>query len=233
MSNFENQFSSKKGKIEKEFEGWKTRDFSNWLEKGIKDYEKGNPDAFSPFHHTIEKEGETVIDSLARIYNNLPPNFQKEFLNGLALALKEQKNSKLMYLAGKLGALEIIPVVEQWLKDGSLANDEEFLALTLDVLCSASFNNVAVADILRRIEKELGPQIKNHAPMIFIALCRLEPDKWLDHLSLLGKEVREAKGPKELTARSFAKYVPWDEVKRNLSKIREEDKWLLAGYSKD
>ncbi len=216
----------------KKVEDWTAKDFSEWFLEGIKHWQKGWPAAFFPFNYQIGRK-ENLIEDLVDLYHwfgLMRGDKQKKFSVGLKMALQKQKSRELLYLAKELKLSDVVfSVVNKWINSDLSSFNKDFLAIVLNVVCEMSSVDGRMSDILRKIvrKRRIRPQIAEFAPMIFIALCRTEPEKWVEHLSLLRKELAGAKGPAQITAHRFAECVHSDVIAKNLWRIRPEDKWLI------
>ncbi len=240
----------------KKTENFSAEKFAEWLCKGINDLRNGKVEAFHPLHYLIGKNDD-IISDLSDIYDTLSGEAQKRFQNGIVLNLQRYPEIKgyvarnLLYLAERIGCLNILPVINSWVKQGKLfylpewdpynskrnnykrASEErqEFFALVLNIVAELTPAHGAVHTLRKLIGvKELF--YYSYAPMVFIALCRAEPEKIISHLDLLRDHFRtlylnEGYTGTYTTARRIVHYVAPEIIARNLWQFKEEDQWLL------
>lgn len=232
---------------------FKTKDFVDWLINGFEDIsdDKKRLNAFSPLNYFVGYQCGLTTE-LKNIYDLLQPNVQRNFKTGIAQGLSNlpprissiSSVRGLFYLAGRIKATEILPVVNQYLENGFFSIKEnncggELFALTSGIVASMSSTSEA-SEIMRNLINSNFFK-SSYSPMAFVALCRSESEKFPEHLKLLRKnfaEMHKEQGTKDawMTAKRFTHYVNTRIIADNLyltnlmpsvnSENFENDNWL-------
>jgi len=219
----------------KQIDGFSAKEFESWLLSGFRDmsFEERELIAFAPLHYFIGYHDNVILD-LKTIYDALSGTGQKNFRLGVVsafsgLAPYSQNYSLVtlfLQLAGKCPVHEILPEIVKQIGNGYFGkpnNDSiELFALSLDII-SGMAPYCEVGNALRQLEAStfFRPQ---YAPMTFIALCRAEPDNFLDHFDLLRSHFfnfhkEKGKNGTTITTRRFVHCV-------NLELISKKIWWL-------
>ncbi len=224
-------------------------DFADWLYNGFKNWQTNQLEPFKPLHNEIRRLAvdDNVISALGNIYDQLPKNTQQKFRNGIVKSLyydllpSERPILKyFLHLAGRIEAPEIIPVIVYWtntdflnyIQEGDYGIDKraEFFALVVDIVAGLA-GATDVSNVLKMLARHELFSFK-YTPMIFVALCRTEPNNFLMHLLFTEHMFKELHREYDtegahITAKRVAHYVPLDIIQENLDKM---DKWLLHAF---
>lgn len=210
--------------------------FASWLRSGFEDlvHEDREITAFAPLHYFIGYH-DNIIDDLKAIYDELSGTAKENFRLGVKIAFSgfppENQYASLirlfLHLAGKIHAVEILPEIVKQVGNGYFGipqNNEghELFALSLDIV-SGMAPYLDIGNVVRQLvgSRFFSP---DYAPMVFIALCRTEPDHFPDHFKFLRSDfsiLHKNRGTHGayLTAIRFVQYVDLATISQNL--------WLL------
>jgi tetratricopeptide (TPR) repeat protein/transcriptional regulator with XRE-family HTH domain len=225
-------------------------DFRDWLTAGYKDLAR--PDtrarAFAPLHLLVG-HGD-ITNELNSVYDVLSGGAQILFRRGLADAiavLPTEANAvpvlrALLHLAGRIKALEVLPKLTPQVGAagffGMPDRDEgrELFALALDVVVGMT-PAFGTADTLRNFMGSVFFR-PGYAPLALVALCRAEPERFTQHVSLLrgyfaNLHTDHGVGNAAITARRVAQYVPLNVMASSLKALElavvipDNDRWLV------
>ena len=235
-----------------------TRDnFASWLENGSRNLnskdEKQQLRTFCPFYYYI-RYYDIPSDGLKFIYGELSEKAKRNFRWGLRIAFSKmsQKMSQeynnyedslvnplrlLLYLASKIRATEMVPAIAEWWTISEQPKNEDqknLFALSLKVI-SGMAPYPDVAEAIRQIINShyFRPTYSGFAPMLFIALCRTEPERFPPHLELLRQDFsimhkKTGRSKSFITAMRFSNYVDLDIIAEHLREIKlPEDEWFV------
>jgi len=205
-------------------ETYSVEDFRDWLTAGYKDLAR--PDtrakAFTPLHLLVG-HGD-ITNELKSLYDVLSGGAQILFRKGLADAISALPTEaeavpvlrELLHFAGRIKALEVLPKLIPQVGSGFFGmpdRDEgrKLFALAIDVVAGMAPAS-GTADTLRNFVGSVFFR-PGYAPLALVALCRAEPERFTEHLSLLRGHFAKLRtdhgvGNAAITARLVAHYAP-------------------------
>jgi hypothetical protein len=235
-------------------ESFTAQDFAKWLNCGFRDH--GHPlahqGAFAPLAPFLAHEEDPTLN-LRYVYELLSGTAKERLGQGLAAGIANLQPyysnlslmRQLLHLAGRLKAVEAIPPILAQVATGFFGRQEVqetrgLYAFALEIIAGMA-PGTGVADGLRHLVGS-PPFESGYAPMVFIGLCRAEPDRFPEHMEYLrthfGK-LHASSGASDagLTARRFAHYVPLDTIAEHLHRLQyslrrdgptwSSDNWLV------
>lgn len=226
---------------------WDIKRFCSWLTAGYKDlaHLDTHTRAFEPLHLLVG-HGD-VTNELKSIYDALSDRAQMLFRNGLANAIAALPAEAdfvpvfraLLHLAGRIKALEALPIILHIGSDffGMPDRNEgrELFALAIDIVAGMAPAS-GTSDALRSLTDSafFRPE---YAPLVLIALCRSEPNRLVDHLALLRNyfaalHAIKGAGNAAMTARRVVHYVSLNQLASSLkafelADVSKNDQWLV------
>ncbi|HHD81303.1 MAG TPA: hypothetical protein ENK99_06930 [Campylobacterales bacterium] len=222
----------------KELEKYTKNDFAAWLYYGFQDLNSEDEEqrlgAFSPLYYYI-RFYDTPSDGLKSIYDELSGKAKQNFCSGIQIAFSRIPHEykyvsvirSLLYLASEVHATEILPEIVKCIGNGYFGMPENEELKNLFVLSLKVVSGMApylgTAKTIRQLvsSRFFRPVYSGFAPMLFIALCRTEPEKFPSHLELLRHDfsiLHKKTGTNKsfITAMRFVQYVDLHTISKNL-----------------
>jgi hypothetical protein len=219
-------------------EDYGVRDFAGWLRRGLEDYRhpQAKRTAFAPLAAFVGHGPDPTLE-LRDIYELLSGSARKNLRLGLAEAMDSLPPvydslpvlREMLHLAGRLRAKEALHPILTQIGTGFFGRSEipetrDLFAFALEIVAGMA-PGADVAAALRHLTGT--PHFEpGYVPMVFIALCRAQPERFPEHLehlrpyfAALHRTESDLAGV-ELTARRFAHYVPLDTIAENLYRLQ-------------
>lgn len=227
------------------------RQFADWLQAGFEDIATGETarlmKAFEPLHLIVTRR-QSIVDDLEAVHDALgSAKTQSKFRKGLSsafyrLAIQSNQSEALrsiLALAQRIHAADltnhIVPMV---LNTGSCDHDPSLFRHAFDYLAVMAPLPAAKKAILALVSSvRFDPNFSIYA---FIALCRCDPSRWIEHLSQLRPYIVKVRASGAthstlLTAKRLISLVPLSNVAEHIlhleiSRVRarpvQGDNWL-------
>jgi hypothetical protein len=217
-------------------ESYDPQDFRFWLTRGFRDYRHPSraSSAFAPVSAFVGHDQDPTIE-LQAVYRLLSGTAQENLCRGLGMAIADLKYclddlpliKELLHFVGRINAIEALPAVLTQVGSGPFGRPDypetaEIFAFALGIVAGMAPAH-GIADALRHLA-DRPSFVSDYAPTVFIALCRSEPGRFPEHLTVLRNHFdalhqRSGTVGTQITARRFAHYVSLDMIAASLYRL--------------